>query len=174
MIDVEAWRRAVKALSHQSVTSVLAVQCALDWLLPESIVIRDEIDDAITELALSSRPVRIERLMLHNVPATADVSPSEFSKLSEAHADWIYRLSVVGDCIPVGDRPRVHRLIVEGRSHNVKPVDGIETQGQGRWEHPEAVSAALRFVQNGATTPLTSYDITRDGPFGDTDPSVYL
>ena len=35
MIDTEAWRKALKALSGQPVTSVLAVQCAFDWLRPE-------------------------------------------------------------------------------------------------------------------------------------------
>ena len=174
MIDAEAWRKTLKALPGLPVTSVLAVQCSLDWLLPGSVAIRDEIDNAITELALSGRTVRIDRLILHNVPVTGDVSPGDFSKLNEAHADWIYRLSVVGDLIPEAARARVHRLITDGRPHSVKAVDGIETQIQGRWEHPEAVSAALHFVRAGATTPLTSYDIDRDGPFGDADPSVYL
>jgi hypothetical protein len=174
MIDAEAWRKAVKASSGQSVTSVLAVQCALDWLLPESKAIRDEIDQAITELALSGRGLPVNRIILHNVPAIRDLSPGEFSRLNEAHADWTYRLSVVADFIPVASRPRVHRLIVDGGPNTVKPVDGIETQIKGRWEHPEAAAAALHFVQGGGTTPLTSYDIDRDGPFGDADPSVYL
>lgn len=174
MIDAKDWRKALQALSGQPVTSVLTVQCALDWLLPESIAIRDEIDHAIAELALSSRTARIDRIILHNVPAARGVPSAEFSKLNEMHADWSYRLSVVGDLIPLAVRPRVHRLIAEGRPRSVMPVDCIETRINGRWEHPKAASAALMFVRSGATTPLTSYDIARDGPFGDIDPSIYL
>lgn len=174
MIDTAAWQKALKALPGHSVTAVLTVQCALGWLLPESAAIRDEIDNAVTELALSGRAVQIDRIILHNVPAERDAMPGDFSRLNEAHADWVYRLSVVGDLITPAARPRVHRLIAEQAARSVRPVDSIQIQVKGRWEHPWAVSAALRFVQAGATTPLTSYDIARDGPSGDADPSIYL
>jgi hypothetical protein len=35
VIDAGAWRKALSALSGQSVTAVLIVQCAFEWLLPE-------------------------------------------------------------------------------------------------------------------------------------------
>ena len=174
MIDAEAWREALKALSGQPVTAVLAVQCALDWLLPELTQLRNETDDAITELALSRPSVPVDRIILHSVPATRDVPPSELARLNEAHTDWIYRLSVVGDFIPAAARPRVHRVIAGRTSRSVGSVDGIETQVNQRWEHPHAVTAILSLIQAGATTPLISYDIERDGPFGDADPSIYL
>ncbi len=174
MIDTDAWRKALKTLSGQPVTSVLAVQCAFDWLLPELTELRNEIDEAITELALSRSAVQIDRIILHSVPATRDVPPSELAKLNEAHTDWIYRLSVAGDFVPVAARPRVHRLIAGRLPRSVTSVDGIEAQVNGRWEHPHAATAILSLIQTGATTPLISYDIERDGPFGDADPSIYL
>ena len=84
MIDAEAWRKALKALSGQQVTAVLAVQCAFDWLLPEQAQLRNEIDDAITELALSRPTVPIDRIILHSVPATRDIAPGQLARLNEA------------------------------------------------------------------------------------------
>lgn len=164
----------MKALSRPPVTAVLTVQCALDWLLPESAAIRDEVDDALTELALSGRGVAVDRIILHNIPGTSEVSPDLFSRLNEVHADWVYRLSLLGDLVPLAARPRVHRLIIQGGPRSVSPVDGIEAQLKGLWEDPKAVSAALRSVQVGGSTPVTGYDIAWDGPLGDADPSVYL
>lgn len=174
MIDTEAWRKALTALSGQPVTSVLAVQCAFDWLRPELTELRNEVDDAITELALSHPAVRIDRIILHSVPVTSDVPPSELAALNEAHTDWVYRLSVAGDFLPAATRPRVHRLIAGRLPRSVTSVDGIEAQVNGRWEHPHAATAILNLIQTSATTPLISYDIERDGPFGDADPSIYL
>ena len=174
MIDTEAWRQALTALSGPSVAAVLTVQCAFDWLLPELLQMRNETDDAIVELALSGRAVQVDRIILHSVPATRDVAPGELARLNEAHTDWVYRLSVAGDCIPAAARPRVHRVIAGRLPRSVSTVDGIEAQVSGRWEHPHAATAILSLIQTAATTPLISYDIERDGPFGDADPSIYL
>jgi hypothetical protein len=174
VIDAAAWRKALRALPGQPVTSVLTVQLALDWLLPELAEIRNETDDAITELALSRPAIDIDRIILHSVPATPDVPPGDLARLNEAHADWTYRLSVAGDFITAAARPRVHRLIAGRVARSVSPVDGIEAQVSGRWESPQEAAAALSLIQAGATTPLISYDIERDGPFGDADPSIYL
>jgi hypothetical protein len=54
-------------------------------------------------------------------------------------------------------------------------MDGVELRVNGTWSHPDAAAAAQAIMdQAGATTPLTSYDIEIDGPYGDADPSVYL
>jgi len=161
-------------LSGHSITLVLAVQCDFGWLLPELLEMRNETDDAIAELALSRPAVQVDRVILHSVTATRDVPPGELARLNEAHTDWVYRLSVVGDYIPAAARPRVHRLIAGRLPRSVSSVDGIEAQLAGRWEHPHAATAILSLIQTGATTPLISYDIERDGPFGDADPSIYL
>jgi hypothetical protein len=107
-------------------------------------------------------------------PATDDVPAAEFASLSRAHAQWLFGLWLVGDLLAVPARPRVHRLIVVGRQRAAVPADSILLQLNGKWEQPKEVAAAMRLVRSGATTPLTSYDINRDGPFGDADPSIYL
>lgn len=170
-----SWQRQLASLRDPMLTAVLTVQCSLDWLLPESVTLRDEIDEAITALALANRNVRIDRIVLHNVPAVHNLPSEVTAAQSSAHADWIYRLAAVGDLITATARPRVHRLILEsGRHPNVTLMDGIDLQIRGSWKHPDVAATALNLVRVGATTPLTSDDVGRDGPFGDSDPSVYL
>ena len=174
-IDPAPWREALAAIHDRQVTAVLAVQCDLGWLRPAAAVLRDEIDEALAALAMGRRRVRIDRILLHNLPAIGDVPPEELAALNAAHADWLYRLAVVGVLLPEATRPRVHRLIVGGSQRSVGVVDGIELQLNGAWPDPDAAAAALGIVRRtGATTPLTGYDIDMDGPFGDADPSVYL
>jgi len=103
-----------------------------------------------------------------------DFAPGELAALNAAHADWLYRLAAAGALLPEDRRPRVHRLIVRGSQRSVDLVDGIQLRRHGEWGHPDAAAAAWDVVRGGATTPLTSYDIDMDGPFGDSDPSVYL
>jgi hypothetical protein len=172
--DCSTWREALAAMLDPAVTAVLTVQCGLDWLRPEAGPLRDEIDEAITALALSRPLARTDRIVLHNLPSIGDLRPDELAELNRAHADWLHRLALVGAMLPGTARPRVHRLIVAGDQRNVEAVDGIELQVKGIWSHPDPALAALRLVHPGATTPLTGYDIDMDGPFGDTDPSVYL
>ncbi len=169
------WQDGLAAMRDPAVTAVLTVQCGLDWLRPSSAALRDEIDEAVTALALTHGSVRIDRIVLHSLPAVADMPPGELTELNAAHADWIYRLAVAGALLSDAARPRVHRLIVAGGQRSVDAVDGIELQVHGTWSRPDAATAALAILRRtGATTPITSYDIDMDGPFGDTDPSVYL
>jgi hypothetical protein len=174
-IEPTPWRDAVATLHDPQLTAVLAAQCDLAWLRPAAAVLRDEIDKTLAALAVTRRSIRIDRIMLHNLPAISDVPPEELAALNAAHADWLYRLAVVGVLLPGATRPRVHRLIVGGSQRSVGVVDGIQLQINGAWLDPDAASAALGIVRRtGATTPLTGYDIDMDGPFGDADPSVYL
>jgi hypothetical protein len=173
--DPAPWQEALATLPDPGVTAVLTVQCDLEWLRRGSAGLRDEIDNALAALAMTSRAVRIDRIMLHNLPAISDLPPSEVAELNRAHDDWIYRLAVVRTLLPDAARPRIHRLIVPGDRPSVVPVDGIELQVNGAWAHPDAAFAALGIVHRlGATTPVIGYDMDLDGPFGDTDPSVYL
>lgn len=174
-LEPRPWREAVAGLRDPAVTAVLTVQCGLDWLRTPAAVLRDEIDEALAALALARLDVRIDRLVLHNLRAIADVPPAELAAVNAAHTDWLYRLAAVGAMLPVATRPRVHRLIVGGGQRNLGVVDGIALQVNGTWPDPAAASAALGIVRRiGATTPLTGYDVDMDGPFGDADPSVYL
>ncbi len=174
-IDPTSWREALAVIHEPQVTEVMAVQCDLGWLRPTAAVLRDEIDEALAELAMSRQRVRIDRILLHSLPAISDVPPEDLAALNTAHADWLYRLALVGVLLPEATRPRVHRLIVGGSQRSVGVVDGIQLQIGGVWPDPDAASAARGIVRRtGATTPLTGYDIDMDGPFGDADPSVYL
>jgi len=174
-IDPTPWREALAAIHDRQVTAVLAMQCDLGWLRPAAAVLRDEIDEALAALAMGRRRVRIDRILLHSLPAIGDVPPEELAALNAAHADWLYRLAVVGVLLPEAARPKVHRLIVGGSQRSVGVVDGVELQLNGAWPDPDAAAAALGTLRRtGATTPLTGYDIDMDGPFGDADPSVYL
>jgi hypothetical protein len=174
-IDTTAWRETLGTIHEPQVTAVLAVQCDLGWLRPAAAGLRDEIDEALAALAMSRDRVRIDRIVLHSLPAIGDVPPGDLAALNAAHADWLHRLAVAGVLLPEATRPRVHRLIVGGSQRSVGVVDGIELQISGAWPDPDAAAAALGVVRRpGATTPLTGYDIDVDGPFGDADPSIYL
>lgn len=173
--DLGPWREALAPIRDPAVTAVLTVQCDLDWLRPGAAALRDELDEALAAHALSRLDVRIDRIVLHSLPAVTDVPSEELARLNAAHADWLYRLAVTGVLLPVATRPRVHRLIVGGSQRSVELVDGIAVQVNGVWPDPGTASAALGIVRRtSATTPLTGYDIDMDGPFGDADPSVYL
>ena len=162
-------------MTDASLTAALIVQCGLDWLRPGLAGLRDEIDEAVMAALLVRENLIIDRIVLHSLPLADDVSPGELTALIAAHDGWLYHLAVVGALLPAAWRPRVHRLIVGGSQRNVGAMDCVELRVNGTWSRPEAAAAALAILdQAGATTPLTSYDIEIDGPYGDADPSVYL
>ena len=174
-IDPESWRQSAAGLADPGVTAVLIVQCGLDWLRPELGGLRDEIDGAVMAALLTREDLVIHRIVLHSRPVREDPEPGELAALIAAHDGWLYHLAVTGALFPAAWRPRVHRLIVGGSQRNVGAMDGIELRVNGTWSHPDTAGTALAILdQAGATTPLTSYDIEIDGPYGDVDPSVYL
>ncbi len=162
-------------MADRGVTAVLIVQCGLDWLRPGLRGLRNEIDDAVMAALLTREDLIIDRIVLHSVPAAEDLPPGELAALIAAYDSWLYHLAVAGALLPAAWRPRVHRLIVGGSQRNVGVMDGVELRVNGMWSRPDAAAAALAILDRaGATTPLTSYDIEIDGPYGDADPSVYL
>ena len=104
-IDPAPWRDALAAIHDRQVTAVLAVQCDLGWLRPAAAVLRDEIDEALAALAMGRRRVRIDRILLHALPAIGDVPPEELAALNAAHADWLSGSPSWGSCCP---RPPGH------------------------------------------------------------------
>ena len=68
-------------MTDPAVTAVMTVQCGLDWLRPGSAALRDAIDETVTELALNHGDVRIDRIVLHSLPAVTDMSPAELAAL---------------------------------------------------------------------------------------------
>ena len=174
-IDPKSWRQAASGLADPGVTAVLIVQCGLDWLRPELGGLRDEIDGTVMAALLAREDLVIHRIVLHSLPLAEDLAPGEIGALIAAHDGWLYHLAVAGALVPAAWRPRVHRLIVGGSQRNVGAMDGVELRVNRTWSRPDAATAALAILdQAGATTPLTSYDIEIDGPYGDADPSVYL
>jgi|HubBroStandDraft_3_1064219.scaffolds.fasta_scaffold239506_1 hypothetical protein len=163
----QAWRDALVAMADPGVTAVLTVQCGLDWLRPGTAPLRDEIDEAITALAIARPGVRADRIVVHSLPAIGDIPPDELAELNRAHADWLWRLGLVGVMLPDAARPRVHRAIVAGTRHSVDVVDGFELQVNGAWPYNGAVAGALGLIRRAGATPLTGYDVDLDGPFGD-------
>jgi hypothetical protein len=162
-------------MTDASLTAALIVQCGLDWLRPGLAGLRDEIDEAVMAALLVRENLIIDRIVLHSLPLADDVSPGELTALIAAHDGWLYHLAVAGALLPAARRPRVHRLIIGGSQRNVDAMDGVELRLNDTWSDPDAAAAALAILNAAdATTPLTSYDIEIDGPYGDADPSVYL
>jgi hypothetical protein len=173
-IDAGPWREELAAIRDSAVSAVLMVQCSLDWLRPEAFGLRDEIDSAVMEAVRARPDLTVDRIVLHNLPTVGDLPPGEFAALNAAHEDWLYRLATTSALVPDAGRLRIHRLIVGGSQRSVELVDGISLWKRGTQADPGAVAGREILRRSGATTPLTSYDIEMDGPFGDTDPSVYL
>jgi hypothetical protein len=167
-----AWREALAGLADDAVTALVTVQCGMDWLRPGAFAVRDEIDEAVMAAARARAGLRIDRIVLHNLPVLDSVPPAELAALNDAHADWMYRLAATGALLAPALRPRVHRLIVRGAERSLGVVDGIALRRDRTWSDPDT-AAALEVLARG-TTPLTGYDLDLDGPFGDADPSSYL
>jgi hypothetical protein len=176
-IDPGTWRERLARLAERAgpaVTGVIAVQCAMEWLRPEARELRDEIDTALLSVLLARDDLVVDRIVLHSLPVLDDLPRGEQAALNAAHADWMYRLAATAAFLPAARRPSVHRLIVGGGQRSVDLVDGMELRENGTWSDRGAAANALGALGRGAATPLTSYDIEMDGPFGDSDPSVYL
>ncbi|MDQ2876340.1 MAG: hypothetical protein M3Y33_16695 [Actinomycetota bacterium] len=170
-----AWRTALADLSDHSVTGLLTVQCATDWLRAEMYGMRDEVDEAVLAAVRSRAELHVDRLVLHSIPVLTELPPAELAALNAAHADWLHNLAAAAALLPAARRPRIHRLIVGGTQRFVGVVDGIALHRLGNWSQPDTAATALDIVRRGSlTTPLTGYDLDLDGPFGDTDPSCYL
>lgn len=174
-IDTAPWREGLAAMADPAVSAVLTIQCAIDWLRPGACELRDEIDAALIAALLARDGLAVDRIVLHSLPVMPGLAPGEQAALNAAHADWLYRLAAVSALLPQSRRPRVHRLIVGGAQRSVDLIDGFHVYKSGALPTPDPAAAAWQIVRRGgAVTPLTSYDIDMDGPFGDADPSIYL
>jgi hypothetical protein len=168
------WRAGLAALGGPTVSAVLTVQCATDWLRPAARGLRDEIDTALMAALLARGGLLADRVLLHNPPVAPGRPAGEQTALTAAHLDWMYRQAAAAALLPEG-RLRVHRLIIAGGRHSEGVVDGMFWSAGGAWSDPDAAARVWKLVHRGAAaTPLTSYDVDMDGPFGDGDPSVYL
>lgn len=155
------------------VDRIMLVQCSTEWLRPSHLPLRDDLDAVVREICLRRPRVRVDRIVLHNLPVRG-VGVDDLAELSAALSEWMYRLSVTAMLQP-HPHHRIHRLIIDGSATAADVDDSIDTHRRGTWSQPAETDPVLKLLATGRrVTPLTGYDIDLDGPFGDTDPSVYL
>ncbi|MGW1159140.1 hypothetical protein ACWD48_13115 [Streptomyces sp. NPDC002519] len=177
VIDADAWRERLADLGTEEVTAAVVVQCGQDWLLPELTAFRNEVDQALMTAQLRrGDSLAITRVVLHSLPLEPNTAARP-TAIDEAFEEWHHRLSATSvllcDSSPAA--PRVHRLILRGDQVAADVPDMLELRKNGEWTDPHMAGLALRTTEIvGATTPLTGYDLSLDGPFGDADPSVYM
>ena len=173
-IDTTAWRDALPRLPRSRFDRVLIVQCSLDWLRPSHHALREQVDDFVIRCCTRRTDMRIDRLVLHNLPTMQGVRDGDLAPLNAAHAEWMYRLASTSVLL---HHPglRIHRLIVDGDQTRTGVEDLLDVHQRGTWQREQQSQPVLELLSAGRrTTPLTGYDVDLDGPFGDADPSVYL
>lgn len=174
-LDPRYWRQRLGLLAVADLVDVLVVQCRVEWLHPRYRELRDEIDEAVFRLLARRDDVAVRRIVLHNLPSPlAGTAPGELATLNGAHADWTYRMAACATVLPPGRRPEVQRLIVGEHQPPPEIDDCLEVRTGTGWSDPVAAEAALTLQRRAGATPLTTYDVEPDGPFGDADPSVFL
>ncbi|WP_405882161.1 hypothetical protein OG747_28130 [Streptomyces sp. NBC_01384] len=176
-IDVTAWRERLADLEAAEVTAAVVVQCDQAWLQPELTAFRNEVDQALmtAQLRRGDR-ITITRIILHNLPLTPDAAYRP-AAIGRAFDEWHHRLSATSVllCSNSPSASRIHRLILRGDQPRAPIPDMVELLRNGDWTERHQAGLALHTVDtDGATTPLTGYDMDLDGPFGDADPSIHM
>ncbi|MHA5053360.1 hypothetical protein [Streptomyces sp. SD15] len=176
-IDVTAWRERLADLEAAEVTAAVVVQCDQAWLQPELTAFRNEVDQVLmtAQLRRGDR-ITVTRIILHNLPLTPDANYRP-AGIDRAFNEWHHRLSATNLllCSASPSAPRIHRLILRGDQSGPPIPDMVELLRNGDWTDRHQAGMALHTVDtDGATTPLTGYDMDLDGPFGDADPSIYM
>lgn len=173
VIDATAWRHALPRQRNNRFDRILLVQCSLDWLRPGMQPLREEIDDFLLNLYAHRTDLRIDRLVLHNLPTAQVALDGDLTALNAAHAEWMYGLSSTSVLL---NHPalHVHRLIISGEQAGVGVEDFVDIHREGSWMRPELTSPVMELLSRArSTTPLSGY-VDLEGPFADTDPSFYL
>lgn len=175
-IDVVAWRERLADLASTEVTAAVVVQCDQAWLRPGFTAFRNEVDQALMTAQLRRSQLAVTRLILHNLPLTPDAVDRPID-IDQAFNEWHHRLSatsvLLGSTNP--SACRIHRLILRGDQPGAPIPDMVELLKNGNWTDRDQAALALQTVgAMGATTLLTGYDMSLDGPFGDADPSIYM
>ncbi|MFW6721553.1 hypothetical protein ACHZ98_15585 [Streptomyces sp. MAR4 CNY-716] len=173
-VDCAVWFDTLARLPREGVGRLLVVQCSLDWLRPGHLPLREEIDDLVVHYAVGHPGVRVDRLVLHSVPAAQTARRGDLATLNAAHAEWTYRLAVTAALLRHPNL-RIHRLIVGGAQQHADVRDLVDVRTAGGWRDAPRSDAALGIITGGQRiTPLTGYDLDWGGPFGDIDPSVHM
>ncbi|MFI9585081.1 hypothetical protein ACIHCQ_25265 [Streptomyces sp. NPDC052236] len=170
----ELWRHRIARLLLPGVGAAVVVQCGVDWLRPQRLDLRNEIDEAlITAQLRHGASLHITRVILHNIPASTSAG-ADADHILRTFDEWHYRLAAAS-ALASGPAPQVHRLIIRGDQAEAPLPDMVELQENGRWSSPQNADLALRTIGiTGTTTLLTSYDVDLSGPYSDGDPSVHM
>ncbi|MFD5870517.1 hypothetical protein [Streptomyces sp. NPDC060322] len=131
-------------------------------------------DEALlTAQARRRSSLRIDRIVLHNLPITLS-QEDDFHSLAASFDEWHYRMAVACSLLSA-PTPAVHRLIIRGDNPEPPLPDRVVVLDDGQWSDAEQAEAALNIIATaGMTTPLTGYDVDLSGPFSDSDPSVHM
>ncbi|WP_250298642.1 MULTISPECIES: hypothetical protein [unclassified Streptomyces] len=173
-MNAELWLQRTARLTDPAIERAVIVQCDVNWLRPQRMDLRNEIDQAVLTAQLRrGASLRITRVVLHNLPASSGRAPDS-DAVRRAFDEWNYRLAATGALFS-GPAAQVHRLIIPGDQAVVSVPDMVELLEDGRWSNPQNAVLALRTIgADGASTPLTGYDVDLEGPFSDGDPSVHM
>ncbi|MFF7331553.1 hypothetical protein [Streptomyces sp. NPDC008150] len=175
-IDADLWRERMALLDSPLVTAAVVVQCGLGWLAPDNFGLRNEIDRRLASVQWRrGASLTVTRVVLHNLPASPTGSVRSRGT-DEAFEEWNFRLSCTTALMHTGvnQASQVHRLIIRGDEGGAPLPDMVELLEDGQWTDNRALLALRTVAAVGRTTPMTGYDVDLNGPFGDTDPSVYL
>lgn len=176
-IDLDAWHRSLAELREPAVTAALIIRCDPAWCTPLLTGLRDEVDEAISLALLARGGLQVDMIILHNLPVTDAGSAAQRVQQNAIHTDWTYRLAATAALMPDDRRLTIHRLLTLGYVAATRNAltDGFDLRRVGDWSNPDRAAAWERLLHTiGSATPLTNYDLSLNGPFGDTDPSVYL
>lgn len=173
IIDATAWRRALPRQRSNRFDRILIVQCSLDWLRLSHQSLREEIDDFLLNLCAHRTDLRVDRLVLHNLPTAHVAIDGDLTAVNVMHSEWMYRLNSTSLLL---SHPalHIHRLIIGGEQEYAGIEDFVDVQGNGSWGKPELTDPVLELLSRAtSTTPLSGY-VDLEGPFADSDPSFYL
>jgi hypothetical protein len=173
IIDATAWRHSLPRQRSNRFDRILVVQCSLDWLRPSHRALREEIDDFLLTLCTSRTDLRVDRLVLHNLPTAHVALDGDLRTVNDAHAEWMYGLHSASILL---NHPalHIHRLIVSGDQEHEGIEDFVDLHQDGAWMRPELSDPVWDLLSRArSTTPLSGY-VDLEGPFADTDPSFYL
>ncbi|WP_371538093.1 hypothetical protein OG210_20375 [Streptomyces sp. NBC_00466] len=173
-MNTALWQDRASRLLSSGVEAAIVVQCELDWLRPERLGLRNEIDEAVLTAQLRrGSSLRITRVILHNLPASTRAM-ADADAVAAAFDEWNYRLAATSALLSA-PTSQVHRLIIPGDQTSVPVPDMVDLLEDSQWCDPQNADLTLRTVgATGATTPLTSYDVDLQGPFSDGDPSIHM
>jgi hypothetical protein len=173
-VDPEAWRRDLSRLVRDGAERALLVQCDLEWLRPARLALRNEIEDAIFE-ALDRHPgLRVDRLILHNLPTLRGAREGDLNRLNAAHQAWTQRLVVTYALLNRRSHYFIQRRLITGDDQETGREDQFDTLRRRAWRRPERVRPILALMAGKGVTPMTGdgLELELDGPYGDADPTV--